>query len=74
MNLLSHVRLINKKYLKRINAEKSEALLLVTNRNEAAKLHQAEKELFDKQQQMKLDEKEKEVKKNESELKGITNF
>ena len=51
MNLLSHVSFIHKKYLKRINAEKSEALLLVANRNEAAKLHQVEKELFDKQQQ-----------------------
>lgn len=70
-DLLSHVRLAHKKYKERVEAEKSEALLLETKRKEAAKLQQMEKEELETKQPSKreLDAKEKEVKKNESELK-----
>ena len=70
-NFLSHLRLAHKKYKERVEAEKSEALLLETKRKEAAKLQQMEKEELETKQlsKRKLDDKEKEVKKNESELK-----
>ena len=70
-DLLSHVRHAHKKYKERVEAEKSDALLLETKRKEAAKLQQMEKEQLEKQQhsKRKLDDKEREVKKNESELK-----
>ena len=70
-DLLSHVRLAHKKYKERVEAEKSEALLLETKRIVAAKLQRMGKEELETKQPSKreLDAKEKEVKKNESELK-----
>jgi len=47
-DLLSHVRLAHKKYKEKVEAEKSEALLLETNRKEAAKLQQMETEELEK--------------------------
>ena len=69
--MLSSVRLAHSKYKERIEAEKADALLLEAKRKEDAQKQKEEKEKREKQQheKRKLNDKEKEVKKSEAELK-----
>ena len=71
-DLLSAVRQAHRKYKERIEAEKTEAIILHRKKQEAAKQQQMDREALEKHQKKKrsLNNQESEVKQSETELKA----
>ena len=70
--LLRNVKQAHRRYTERVEAEKSEALLLDRKQKEADQQQEMEKKALDeeKDRKRKLDDKEKKVKKSELEMKA----